>query len=169
VPVDGWEWPALPRFRWRGSGPKPLAQRLIMFAYHESGWREDVHAGQSAFDRSEDTSKGDQGESWCLTQQRMGKSPMARRRYPEDRYQARELVGVDPESTRRCLIVGADVIASAAERCRRQGDPSMACLVSQYAGGSLPTSAPAVKRRVATLNKVDALWRAEEKRIKGST
>lgn len=150
-------WPPLPERRWRGTSEE-LAQALAVVLVHEAGVaREDVHSGLTAYSR-DDTARGDGGRSWCLTQQQMGRSPTARRRYPVDRWEARHLVGTDAASTRRCLIVGADVLASAAERCRRQRDPSSACLFAQYGGGGVRKDDKRVKARVATLAKVRRIW-----------
>lgn len=154
--ADG--WPELPERRWRG-GAEPLARALVVVAYHESGFREDVHAGLSAFD-GQDTARGDGSRSWCLIQRQLGLSANATSRYPHPRWAAGELVGTNAAATRRCLIVGADVLASAQDRCRRQYDPSPACLIANYGGGGVTKNDKRVRGRVATLQRVERLWRA---------
>ena len=130
-------WPA-------GRGAE-LGRYLVTVAYHESGFREDVHSGIGRHAR------GDAGRSWCLVQRLLGASGRER---TSRGWRARELVGCDAAATRRCLLTGADVLASARLRCGAERGTAY-CVLAAY-GGVWWSRDPRIRARAATLGKLEA-------------
>ena len=123
-------------------------QAIVLTAiYHESGFRRDVHSGIGGWAR------GDKGRSWCLGQIMLGES--GRRKVTEG-WRADELVGIDAESTRRCLTVTTRYAAASLAACHGMAVDG-GCIFSFYAGGNRATDDKRIAERRKTLARVRAL------------
>jgi len=107
-----WPWPA-----------QDLAMGLATIAYHESGFRRDVHSGvgpAAVGDCSVWRDAGGQKRRWCrsvcLAQINIGGLDGRSKKWGVT---GRELVGLDAASTRRCFVVAARILSAARARCSR--------------------------------------------------
>jgi hypothetical protein len=146
-----------------------LWRYLLAFAYHESGFRRDVHEGVGPAARGDcrwRTVRLRNGKkkreripgscrSHCLAQIMVG--PVSSEAKIQGKSH-RELVGLSLEETTTCLDVAANVIDRAWQYCARRGPkPLSTCIVTHYAGGMIPSNDRRVIARVKTVNK---LWSA---------
>lgn len=127
--------------------PDSLQAVILTAIYHESGFRRDVHSGIGGW------SRGDRGKSWCLGQIMLGES--GTRRVTEG-WTARELVGIDADSTNRCLTVVARYAAASIAACQGMAADG-ACIFSFYAGGMRARTDKRIDERRKTLARVRAL------------
>ncbi len=92
---------------------------LMTVARHESHYKRRIHDGSE---------RGDYGNSWSLFQIWIGKKPDTRiRNMP---YMAKDIVGVDFDSTRRAVEVAAGILAPRIKSC--YGVPY--CVFRTYGG-----------------------------------
>lgn len=112
--VDGYDEPPVWLYPAR-----ELAYGLATIAYHESGYRRDVHEGIGAAALGDcRKGKGNSAKhcnSVCLTQINMG--GLSGRKHG---YYGSDLVGLDGASMRRCFTVAARILAAARNRCSRR-------------------------------------------------
>jgi hypothetical protein len=137
---------------WSGA-TEELARYLVTVSYHESGFRRDVHSGIGKF------SKGDEGRSWCLGQIMLGASGQGK---TARGYVATAIVGVDTESTHRCLQTMADQLARARAYCTSSygpGDAGPSCVTAVYGGSALLATTPVIRTRVITYRKIYEIWK----------
>lgn len=137
--------------------PTDVARYLVAFAYHESGFRRDVHSGVGTAARGDCrwTERGGRWErvpgscrSHCLAQIQLGVGRT------KEGWTGEDLTGDSPEATERCLRVAARYIGNAIWSCRNIGGPVPSlegCVVDRYAGGGLAPTDPRLRARLATL------------------
>lgn len=126
-----------------------MARLMLAVTFHESGWRRDVHSGIGNFAR------GDRGKSWCLGQIMLGESG---RKTVKQGWSARELVGLDLESTKRCLTVAGDHLERSRMACRKgKVEQGPGCEFAVYGGGGLPVNDRRLRERAATLARLRGL------------
>jgi hypothetical protein len=118
-----------------------LALFMLATGKHESGFAIGVHAGKV---------RGDGGRSWGLFQLMCGKRPTCR--IPGTSFEAREIVGVDLDSTRRSAKAAATHLRIGIEKCG--GVPS--CVFRRYVGGKVPATDPRIRARVNTYLRLTA-------------
>lgn len=140
-----WPWP-----RWE------LVAGLLSIVRHESAFRRDVHEGVGPRALG-DCSTGRDGvrrcRSVCLVQVQTG--GLDGRRGP---WRGLDLVGIDAESTARCLRAGAELLARARWACVRRAADWFAPSVALYGSGVSCGTRPAwVQRRAATYRRAAAL------------
>lgn len=140
-----WPWPR-----------RELVAGLLAIARHESGFRRDVHEGVGPAALG-DCSAGRDGvrrcRSVCLVQVQTGGLDAQR-----GRWLGRNLVGLDVESTSRCLRAGAELLARSRWSCARGGGAWFAPSVALYGSGvSCGTRRPWVQRRAETYRRAIAL------------
>jgi hypothetical protein len=153
-PKNACERAALER-PWSGK-PEELARYLVVVSFHESGWRRDVHSGIGKF------SKGDHGKSWCLGQIMLGESGRAK---TTRGFQARSIVGVEPEPTRRCLQTAADKLALSRAFCASPygpGDVGPSCVTAVYGGSALLATSPIIRKRAITYRRLIDSWKTAQ-------
>lgn len=139
-------------------GDRDLLDLMFVVVLHESGnARRDVHEGTNHRPSRRRTKHEDGGRSWCLGQFMAGVSPrsqvaMTRKR----RIRAGELVGLDDDSTSRCLAVMADHLGAHLDRCkdRNGGKVAPACVFTSYAGTGISSDHPLMRARVGTWQRV---------------
>ncbi len=139
-----WPWPR-----------RELVAGLLAIARHESGLRRDVHEGVGHAALG-DCSRGRDGvrrcRSVCLVQVQTGGLDTRR-----GAWLGRDLVGLDVDSTRRCLTAGAELLARARWSCARSSEAWFAPSVALYGSGvSCGTRRAWVQRRAATYARVIA-------------
>lgn len=123
-------------------------QAIVLTAiYHESGMRKDVMSGIGGWAR------GDRGKSWCLGQILLGASGNTK---VTEGWAARELVGIDPESTRKCLTVTTRYASASLSACHGMAADG-ACVFSFYAGGNRARTDKRLVERARTLARVREL------------
>jgi hypothetical protein len=119
-----------------------LALYLLTIARHESSYTRTVHIGHT---------RGDNGRSWGIYQMMCGARADAK--VPGTDYTARDIVGVDSESTDRATEVAALWLRGIISRCKGSSD----CVFRAYGGVSKTATGPVADRiraRVATFNKL---------------
>jgi hypothetical protein len=141
--------------RWKS--PRGRLSRLLVVAmFHESGFRRDVHEGIGPASRGDCRWRNGRRvpgscKSHCLTQIQLGKGRSA------EGWSGDDLVGTNPESTRRCLTVAARILDGAAMWCATRGPrPWQACVWYRYSGGNVPTTDHRVQARARTFNALAA-------------
>jgi hypothetical protein len=119
--------------------------------HNESGFRRDVHSGVGP------NARGDNGRSWCLGQLLLGNT----RRSPNG-YTGKELVGISPERTQRCIDAVIEHLVKAKARCGSGTTP--ACVFSSYGGVSGDVRRDGrITKRVRMLAKIEAILSKREK------
>ena len=156
-----------------------LWRYVLAFAYHESGFRRDVHEGLGPASRGDcdwRTVELPGGKtkreripgscrSHCLAQIMIG--PVRSNAKTSEGYHHSELVGTDFASTKRCLDVAVRVINSAYHFCAHHGERPMAlCIVKHYAGGMIASNDARVLARIKTVNKLDHAPTKLEQRVR---
>lgn len=131
---------------------RELVAGLLTIARHESGFRRDVHEGVGPAALG-DCSTGRDGvrrcRSVCLVQVQTGGLDGRR-----GGWLGRDLVGLDVDSTSRCLRAGAELLSRSRHACARGGD-WFAPSVALYGSGRSCSTRPAwVQRRAATYRRV---------------
>lgn len=162
---DGKKAPPL----WRWSA-QDLAFGLGSIAFHESGYRRDIHEGVGDAALGDCSYRSAAGlpitRASAVAQRKAGKTV---RRYCRSvclvqinlggldgekfGVRGRELVGLDSSSTERCLLTGARVLAAARERCSRwqpAGAWFRPAIVSYGSGNGCASSESWVTERVKT-------------------
>jgi hypothetical protein len=153
-------------FHTKRSSPRDhLWRYLLAFAYHESGFRRDVHEGVGQAARGDcawrtvevggkkrRTRVPGSCKSHCLAQIMIGPVDSAAK---INGYGPRELTGLDLDSTVRCLDVATTIIDRAYQFCAKRGPrPLSLCIVTHYAGGMIASNDKRVIARVKTMNKL---------------
>lgn len=134
---------------WRGDADD-LARTVVTIAYHESGFRRDVHAGRGYLGVGDCIEKDKKRvcRSFCLMQISTGG--------PEGKQhgeRGRDLVGTDDAATDRCFTVGVKALAKV--KGAGTGATLFRNTIARYGGGSLSVKeAPWVNERVATFERV---------------
>lgn len=136
---------------WSGSD-EAIVRLLVSVAYHESGFRRDVHDGSTRGDCDYRVVGGVKEliagscRSHCLGQIfLMPKQRTARGYAPDD------LVGLDRASTRRCVQTMADRLAGANRTCNaQQGTAGVhpACTIGMYGGVAFYAQDGRIRARV---------------------
>lgn len=139
-----WPWPR-----------RELVAGLLTISRHESGFRRDVHEGVGASALG-DCSTGRDGvrrcRSVCLVQVQTGGLDGRR-----GAWRGVDIVGIDVESTARCLRAGAELLARSRWSCARSSADWFAPSVALYGSGvSCGTGRAWVQRRVATYRRAVA-------------
>lgn len=129
-----------------------LVAGLLTIARHESGLRRDVHEGVGPAALG-DCSTGRGGvrrcRSVCLVQVQTGGLDARR-----GAWLGRDLVGLDVDSTARCLRAGAELLARSRRSCARRSADWFAPAVALYGSGvSCGTGRAWVQRRAATYRR----------------
>lgn len=131
-------------------------ERLVLFMLtvgkHESHFRRVIHSGAE---------RGDHGRSWGMFQKWIGRSRDAR--IPGTPYRARDIVGVDADSTRRAVEVAAADLAPCIERAGGRPMGVFKC----YGGVGAHPDEVTLKRlqaRVATFNKLSIKLAVERRK-----
>jgi len=139
-----WPWPR-----------RELVAGLLTIARHESGFRRDVHEGVGPAALGDCSRRRDGSRtcrSVCLVQVQTGGLDGRR-----GGWLGRDLVGIDPESTARCLRAGAELLARSRWSCARSGGEWFAPTVALYGSGvSCGTRRAWVQKRAATYRRVVA-------------
>lgn len=154
-------------YRQKRQSPRgQLLRYLLAFTFHESGYRRDVHEGVGDAARGDckwRTIKSKSGgtrreripgscRSHCLAQIMVGPEWSAAK---IQGMRHDELVGLSLDRTKNCLGVAVDIIDRAYQYCSRRGPRPLAyCVVTQYAGGMVPSKDRRVIARVRTVNKL---------------
>lgn len=127
---------------WNGT-EEQLQRYLITVAYHESGFRRDIHAAKGL------RSMGDAGRSICL-----GQIMKTRRSWKSTRgYSHRSLAGVDAGATARCLETASDYLGHARDYCASPYGPEatgITCILGTYGGVKSPLLDKRIHSRVRT-------------------
>lgn len=130
------------------AGDLELSRLVTTVAFHESGFRRDVHSGVGV------DAKGDAGRSWCLVQQMLGQSGRGKTRTGVPAF---KLVGVDVLATERCIGAGVhDLIL-----VRKRGAKSARAYFAGYGGLKSDSRHPYINARVATYDKLTAMGEPE--------
>lgn len=144
--------------------PKSLLWKyVISMIYHESGFRRDVHEGVGAASRGDCSwTKGENGiktrvpgscKSHCLAQIMLG--PRASNAKTSEGWTPDDLVGLDYQSTKKCLHVATRILDDAYQYCSYKGPrPLSTCIISHYAGGNIRSNDKRVISRIKTINKI---------------
>lgn len=140
--------------------PRDRLWRLALtMMFHESGFRRDVHEGIGSAAKGDCDWTGPYGKrvripgtckSHCLGQILLG----TRGRTTTEGWSGKDITGLDYESTRKCMYLVVKYIDRAWQRCVVDGGPSAACIVNNYAGGTLRMDDWRLLGRVKTYNKV---------------
>jgi hypothetical protein len=148
-----------PRAKW--TTPKNrLWKEVITVAYHESGFRRDVHSGIGVAARGDCkwTGKGKERrrvpgscKSHCLAQVMYYAGLRS-----VNGWKANELTGLDKESTRRCLYVAATYLDRANSFCKQNRIGREACVFSVYGGLGGRKLDKRIRARVNTYNRISA-------------
>ncbi len=139
-----------------------LTMALLVAAFHESGFRRDVHSGANHRD-PRGTIHEDHGDSFCLIQRHLDRKGEA----------GMQLVGVDREATRRCFDAGAEVMKRARWACSKWRASGPTCWFKVYGGVSKkawrtkPKLRGRIRARVATWERFDGLPTALSHRVQG--
>lgn len=139
------------------TGGGELADYMTVIVRHESGFRRDVHEGSNHKPFRRTTKLEDSGRSWCLGQVMIARSPSTIVPIHEHKdWTARELVGVTPAATTRCLTVVATRLRKIARRCSRGGSRPIApaCMFLGYAGTDIKPTHPFIRARLASFAKL---------------
>lgn len=128
-----------------------LSKLLLTVAFHESGFRRDVHSGIGPDALGDCRYRKVDGEmvkiagscrSHCLAQLLF---PSDKRRKVGG-YSRGEVIGTDKDSTRRCFEVAAGALAHFDDKCGRR----LSCTFGRYGGVTVPSRHAGVKARVRT-------------------
>lgn len=129
-----------------------LLRLLVTVAFHESGFRRDVHSGVGSASRGDCrwTFKGGKKHkripgscrSHCLVQMLYGANV-------NHKYLSRQIVGTDMASTKRCLEMGLLALDHHAPRCKGNA----ACAFAAY-GGVRSAKDPRIQARAGTYFKL---------------
>ena len=131
--------------RWPGP-PEELAAYVTSIVFNESGFRRDVHSGKGP------NSKGDNNRSYCLGQILLGEWRRAEGT-EKIMWNGKDLVGVDPEHTSRCIGVVVNFAARAKyPRCGKH--TTSTCVFAGYGGIANPRNDLRIKARNKTFEKV---------------
>jgi hypothetical protein len=140
----------------RTTPPKHLWRFTLALVYHESGFRRDVHEGIGNAARGDcnwtgpkDNRKRVPGScrSHCLAQINLGPLQSAKRTI--EGWGPKDLIGIDLESTKRCLGVAVRFIDGAYTQCHG----SAACVASIYTG-TADRDNIRIKQRVQTIYRL---------------
>lgn len=150
-------------------GNDEMARMLVTVAFHESGFRRDVHEGVG------EASRGD-CEWWNGNKRVAAYSPGAHRlagscrssclaqinlgnnRLTDSGLRHKDLIGVDVDSTTRCMSEAAKRLNSNLSLCKRTKAPPVAGAISLYIGNaSCGADTEAIKKRMSTMARI-ARW-----------
>lgn len=140
-----------------------VGRYLVAAFYHESGFREDIHAGIGSAARGDCKWTGKRigkgkripgtCRSVCLGQM-LFDPPHRSIRVGGKRYKQSDLVGTDLQSTRRCARVSSTLIRRALKRC--SGDHPL-CVFGTYGGVRIPSRSKLIRSRAETYYKLKGL------------
>ena len=139
-----------------------LMPYVLATAFHESGFRRDVHAGIGARSRGDcKMRKGADGKARCIpgSHRAICLMQVLRRGKPVWKtprgYAWESLAGLDTAATRRCVQTGADILAAHYDRCRGGRDkPDDRCVMGLYFGARSPRRSRKATARAWTVRKV---------------
>lgn len=127
-------------------GDLEMAAYLLTVIRFESAFWRSVHTGELGGDCIYDKKRRPVPgtcRSWCLVQINLG--PRAeKRRSLFTEYNREQLVGLDPEATRRCVETGAAYVQFARKRC---GARRPRCVFNSY-GGVGPDADEETRKRI---------------------
>lgn len=132
-----------------------LWRYLLAIAYHESGFRRDIHTGIGLAALGDcKWRKGELVKGTCRSHglfQSLFSNPKLTKHFG---YGARDIIGDDLETTKRSVLVATKHLERLYRYCTHHGPrPFTGCIFASY-GGMIDTSDHRIQSRVGTFNKL---------------